>query len=167
MFGRLLRGYTIYTFLRLLPFNGILPGAKFSLRPPSLALSYWQHYCTALKQWAQAKLCGVEHRAPAIFGRATITLDIGPHSGLMIILRCSILWSTGSRLGFVRLGLVSWVPIYAIGCEECLRNDLIFMSSDVEQFIACQSGLVIMCLIDMLRERGFKSHCGQLCLSRQ
>jgi len=40
MFGRLLRGYTTYTFLGLLPRNGILPGAKFTLRPPSLALSY-------------------------------------------------------------------------------------------------------------------------------
>ena len=27
-----------------------------------------------------AKLCGVEQRAPPIFGRATITLGIGPHS---------------------------------------------------------------------------------------
>jgi len=26
-----------------------------------------------------AKLCGVEHRAPPIFGRAAITLGIGPH----------------------------------------------------------------------------------------
>ena len=30
--------------------------------------------------WASAKLCGVEQRAPPIFGRATITLGIGPHS---------------------------------------------------------------------------------------
>jgi len=51
-------------FWRLLPRNGILPGAKFSLCLPSLALSYWQRYCTALEQWARAKLCGVEHRAP-------------------------------------------------------------------------------------------------------
>ena len=29
---------------------------------------------------ASAKLCGVEQRAPPIFGRATITLGIGPHS---------------------------------------------------------------------------------------
>jgi len=57
-----------------------LAGAKFTLRPPSLALSSWQHYCTALEQWVQAKLCGVEHRAPPIFGRATITLDTDPHS---------------------------------------------------------------------------------------
>ena len=33
----------------------------------------------ALQQWASAKLCGVEQRAPPIFGRATITLGIGPH----------------------------------------------------------------------------------------
>jgi len=45
----------------------------------SFALSYWQRYCTAVEQWAQAKLCGVEHRARPIFGRATITLGIGPH----------------------------------------------------------------------------------------
>jgi len=33
-----------------------------------------------LEQWARAKLCGIEHRAPPIFGRATITLGIGPHA---------------------------------------------------------------------------------------
>jgi len=30
--------------------------------------------------WASAKLCRVEQRAPPIFGRAAITLGIGPHS---------------------------------------------------------------------------------------
>ena len=70
-------------FWWLSPRNGILPGAKFSLRPPSLALSYWQRYCTAIEQWARAKLCGIEHRVPPIFGRATITLGIGPHSSSM------------------------------------------------------------------------------------
>ena len=29
--------------------------------------------------WASAKLCGVEQRAPPVFGRAAITLGIGPH----------------------------------------------------------------------------------------
>jgi len=33
-----------------------------------------------LQYWASAKLCGVEQRAPPIFGRAAITLGIGPHS---------------------------------------------------------------------------------------
>ena len=31
-------------------------------------------------QWASAKLCGVEQRAPPIYGKAAITLGIGPHS---------------------------------------------------------------------------------------
>jgi len=39
----------------------------------------WQRYCTAVKYWASAKLCGVEQRVPPIFGRAAITLGIGPH----------------------------------------------------------------------------------------
>jgi len=32
---------------------------------------------------ASAKLCGVEQRAPPMFGRATITLGIGPHSSIV------------------------------------------------------------------------------------
>jgi len=63
-------------FRQLLLGNGILPGAKFTLRPPSLALSYWQRYCMAVEQWARAKLCGVEHKVPPIFGRAT-NHDVG------------------------------------------------------------------------------------------
>ena len=39
-------------------------------------------HCTVLQQWASAKLCGVEQRSPAIFGRSTITLGTGPHSSL-------------------------------------------------------------------------------------
>jgi len=68
-------------FRRLLLRSGILPGAKFTVRPLSLALSYWQRYCTAVEHWVRAKLCGVEHRAPPIFSRATITLGTGPHVG--------------------------------------------------------------------------------------
>jgi len=33
----------------------------------------------AVKYWESAKLCSVEQRAPHIFGRAAITLGIGPH----------------------------------------------------------------------------------------
>ena len=54
---------------------------------PSLVLSYWQRYCTAVEQWARAKLCGVEHRAPPIFSRATITMRIGPRSSFSYIVR--------------------------------------------------------------------------------
>jgi len=38
---------------------------------------------TAFELWAPAKLCGVEQTAPAIFGKAAITLGIGPHSSLL------------------------------------------------------------------------------------
>jgi len=34
--------------------------------------------------WALAKLCGVYQRAPSIFGRAAITLGIGPHSSFKL-----------------------------------------------------------------------------------
>jgi len=43
MFGCLLGWYSIYTFWGLLFPNGILPGAKLTLRP---SLIYWQRYCT-------------------------------------------------------------------------------------------------------------------------
>jgi len=46
----------------------------------STGIASWLRYCTVLQQWASAKLCGVEQRAPPIFGRAAITLGIGPHS---------------------------------------------------------------------------------------
>jgi len=36
-------------------------------------------HSTVVALWASAKLCGVEQRAPPIFGRAAITLGIGPH----------------------------------------------------------------------------------------
>jgi len=34
------------------------------------------------------KLCGVEQRAPPMFGRATITLGIGPHSSISVLFTC-------------------------------------------------------------------------------
>jgi len=43
----------------------------------STGFESWQRYCTAVL--ASAKLCGVEQRAPPIFGRVAITLGIGPH----------------------------------------------------------------------------------------
>jgi len=58
IFGCLLGWYTIYTFSGLLPPDGNLPGAKFTLRP-ILVFSYWHSHCTALQQWLSAKLSGV------------------------------------------------------------------------------------------------------------
>ena len=39
----------------------------------SMGFACWQRYCTAFQYWASAKLCGVEQRAPPIFGRAAMT----------------------------------------------------------------------------------------------
>jgi len=67
-------------FRGLLSRYGILPGAKFTLRP-SLALYYIGSISTRYSSSGrQEKLCGVEQRAPPIFGRAAITLGIGQHS---------------------------------------------------------------------------------------
>ena len=49
----------------------------------STGFASWLRYCTASEQCAPAKLCGVEQRAPAIFGRAAITFSIGPHSNFV------------------------------------------------------------------------------------
>ena len=49
-------------------------------------LASWQRYCTARQYWTSAKLCGVDQRAPPIFGRATIMLGICPHSSLICVL---------------------------------------------------------------------------------
>jgi len=55
---------------------------KIHFASKSCILLYYQRCCTALELWASAKLYGVEQRAPPIFGRAAITLGIGPHSSL-------------------------------------------------------------------------------------
>jgi len=42
---------------------------------------------------ASAKLCGVEQRVPPVFGRAAITLGIGPHSSYRYMLYyCGVTW---------------------------------------------------------------------------
>ena len=75
--------YTLYIHFRgLLPGNGILSGAKFTLRP-SLALSYIGS--VTARHSSSGRLCGVEQRAPPIFGRAAITLGIGPHSSFLLV----------------------------------------------------------------------------------
>ena len=39
-------------------------------------------------QVVSAKLCGIEQRAPPMFGRAAITLGIGPHSSICYTFSC-------------------------------------------------------------------------------
>jgi len=63
--------------------------------------------------WASAKFCGVEQRAPPIFGRAAITLGIGPHSSFCYCC-CSIV--------FV-LSVYFWIAI-----KRILLSIIIFVS---------------------------------------
>jgi len=43
----------------------------------STGFASWQRYCTAVKYWVSAKLCGIEQRAPPIFRRVANTLALG------------------------------------------------------------------------------------------
>jgi len=75
----------------------------------------WQHYCTALHYWASAKLCGIEQRAPPIFGRAAIKLDIVPHSscGLFFFWLSSFFCQK-----LVSFGVTLSVLVYSCECKK-------------------------------------------------
>jgi len=78
---------TLYiNFRGLLPPNGILPDAEFTLRP-SLAFSYIFSVTARHSSSGRQPNCGVLQRAPPIFGRMAITLGVGPHSSLTLFLR--------------------------------------------------------------------------------
>ena len=55
------------------------------LRSPILAI--WQHYCTALEQWASAKLRRLADRATYIL-QGGHHVGIGPHSRFLLFLLC-------------------------------------------------------------------------------
>jgi len=78
--------------------------------PPQISTGFvsWQCYCIALQYWASAKLCGVEERTPPIFGRAAITLGIGPHSSSVIILIIITALLTYNLLGLASVTVWSW-----------------------------------------------------------
>jgi len=82
---------TLYIHFRvLLPPDGILPGAKFTLRP-SHAFYYIGsvtagHSSSRRQPNFLAWYKELSQRAPPIFGWAAITLGIGPHSSFIIII---------------------------------------------------------------------------------
>jgi len=104
MFGRLLRWYTIYNFswwggsCHLTEF---LSAAKLTLRP-SLAFSYIgsvtarqssSRASQSLGRGTRNGITELSETAPPIFGRAAITLGIGPHSNVFSSFRyffCSV-----------------------------------------------------------------------------
>ena len=59
MYGRLLSWYTIYTLLGVVAPERNFASCKIHFASKSCVLLYWQRYCTALKQWASVRLCGV------------------------------------------------------------------------------------------------------------
>jgi len=78
----------------------------------------WQRYCTALQYWASAKLCGDEQRQPPIFGRAAITLGIGPHFYFFCF------WFVGcGRLSWLAVSFWPYINIadrHAVSCRKAL-----------------------------------------------
>ena len=72
-------------YTRYIHFRGLLSLTEFcdvqnSLWVKSCVLLYWQGYCTALEHKRRQPNCGVQQRAPPIYGRAAIALGAGPHS---------------------------------------------------------------------------------------
>jgi len=63
-----------------------------------------KHYILAVTEFTNAKLCGVEQRAPPMFGRATIRLGIGPHSSILTFhTKCQRLVTIAAKFRLVGL----------------------------------------------------------------
>jgi len=78
--------------------------------------------------------CGVEQRAPPIFGRAAITLGIGLHFYFVFILCCSIfMFHMNVRFCCIRFRFFS--TSQDIGWEESLWNDLRCVQLDVKPWL--------------------------------
>jgi len=93
MFGCLLGWYTIYTFSgALAPWQNFV-SCKIHFASKSCVLQYWQRYCTPAVGVSQSLRHGTRNgiimkllqRSTPRFGRAAITLGIGPDSSLNIM----------------------------------------------------------------------------------
>jgi len=93
MFRRLLGWYTVYTLSGALASDGILPGAKFTLRPsPAFSDigSVTARHSSSGRQpsfaaWYKEWNYGTFAEGATYIRRAAITLGIGPHSRLLVI----------------------------------------------------------------------------------
>ena len=82
----------------------------------STGFAFWQRYRTHSSIGRQPN-CGVEQRAPPIFGRAAITLGIGPHSSCFNFLHnffCLVPCSRLSWLFTSFLGARKYIASYRI-----------------------------------------------------
>jgi len=75
-----------------------------------------------------SQTCGVEQRAPPMFGRATITLGIGPHSSLFcIIVSLAVANSNSQCITFCRkifVGGLSWETTDRKYFCHCVVHDI-------------------------------------------
>jgi len=62
-------------------------------------------------EWASAKLCGVEQRASPIFGKAAITLGIGPHFQLFLVSSLFFLFGSVRQIKLAILQLLTHVNV--------------------------------------------------------
>jgi len=141
-FQRVLRIGLVTALKSLLPPNGILPVAKFTLRP-NLALSYRPIGSVTARHSGsrrQPKFCGIEQRAPPILDRAAITLGIDPHCSWFYFPKCLHLKCPKNVkilfwLGFVTAHvsthwnlLVKWHCICPVGSLHGLSHTLVYWS---------------------------------------
>ena len=101
-----------------------------------MGFASWQRYCTALEQWASAKLrCGtrtgiteISQSVPPIFGRVAITLGIGPHSSFILAGLWNILLKQPQMVFVGHLGglrLICSKHRSRDGCRICWREMLV------------------------------------------
>ena len=83
--------YYVYILGALAPWWNFV-SCKSHFASKSCVLQYWQHYCTpavgvsqSLRRGKRNGIMKLLQRAPPIFGRAAITLGIGPDSSLNIM----------------------------------------------------------------------------------
>ena len=77
---------------------------------------------SALEYWALATLCGVEQRAPLIFGRADMTLGIGPHSSFSYVsMLVTVPFMPHRNTAYVRMPpIVTDGVAWSVGLSVCL-----------------------------------------------
>jgi len=85
----------------------------------------------ALQYRASAKLCGIEQRVPPIFGRAAITLGIGPHFYLMINFIITVQYGDSAGNG-----------VQEISSVFCLIRVLVTISKGIRHVKPCCDKIV-------------------------
>ena len=106
-----------------------------------------------VQQWASAILCDVEQRAPPMFGRAAITLGIGPHLQFFSIL---ILYGLCLKLHLFENRLFSTPSYHFTPCRQGTHKELFYICFERTNVHVC----FFMCLADLTgRETDRRTSC--------